>query len=55
MEDNKLIGRRGISPVLVIASPSPALIQSVEQGCNIARADIVSADPISGLFEVTIS
>ena len=55
MEGNKLIGRRGISPVLVIASPSPALIQSVEQGCNIARADIVAADPISGVFEVTIS
>lgn len=55
MEGNKLIGRRGISPVLVIASPSPALVQSVEQGCNIARADIVAADPISGVFEVTIS
>lgn len=55
MEGNKLIGRRSISSVLVIASPSPALIQSVEQGCNIARADIVAADPISGVFEVTIS
>ncbi len=55
MEGDKLIGRRGISPVLVITSPSPALIQSVEQGCNIARADIVAADPISGVFEVAIS
>lgn len=55
MEGDKLIGRRGISPVLVIASPSPALIQSVAQGCNIARADIVASDPISGVFEVTIS
>ncbi|KHK93363.1 hypothetical protein [Novosphingobium malaysiense] len=55
MEGDRLIGRRGISPVLVIASPSPTLIQSVEQGCNIARADIVAADPISGVFEVTIS
>ncbi len=55
MEGGKLIGRRGISPVLVIASPSPALIQSVALGCNIARADIVASDPISGVFEVTIS
>lgn len=55
MEGDRLIGRRGISPVLVIASPSPTLIQSVEQACNIARADIVAADPISGVFEVTIS
>jgi hypothetical protein len=55
IEGNQLVGRRGISPVLVIASPSPALIQSVEQGCNIARADIVASDPISGVFEVTIS
>ncbi|KPF67401.1 hypothetical protein IP69_13785 [Bosea sp. AAP35] len=54
-EGHKLIGRRGISPVLVIASPSPALIRSVAQGCNIARADIVASDPISGVFEVTIS
>jgi len=55
MEGGQLIGRRGISPVLVIASPSQALIQSVVQGCNVARADIVASDPISGVFEVTIS
>lgn len=55
MEGENLIGRRGMSPVLRIPSPSPGLVQSIAQGCNIARADVVVADRISGLFEVTIS
>ena len=55
MEAGKLIGRRGVSAVLEICSPSQALVQSVAQGCNIARADIVAADPISGVFEVSFS
>lgn len=55
MEGGALVGRRGVSPVLTIASPSAALVESIAQGCNIARADVVAADPISGVFEVTIS
>ncbi|MGF7149729.1 hypothetical protein FHS96_003380 [Sphingomonas zeicaulis] len=55
MEDGKLIGRRGISPVLQVCCPSHALVQSVTQGGNIARADIVAVDPISGVFEVSFS
>lgn len=55
MESGSLIGRRGLSPVLTIANPSPDLVASIAKGCNIARADVVAADPISGVFEVTIS
>ena len=55
MEGGSLVGRRGVSPVLTIASPSAGLVESIAQGCNIARADVVAADPISGIFEVTIS
>jgi len=55
VENGKLIGRRGLSPVLTIAAPTPALVQAVADGCNVARADVVAADPISGIFEVTIS
>jgi hypothetical protein len=55
IEEGKLIGRRGLSPVLTIASPSPELVQSIAEGCNVARADIVAVDPISGVLEVTIS
>lgn len=55
IEGAALVGRRGVSPILTIANPSPGLIASITQGCNIARADVVSADPISGVFEVTIS
>lgn len=55
IEGGALVGRRGLSPVLKIANPSVGLIDSIAQGCNIARADVVAADPISGVFEVTIS
>lgn len=55
MEGNSLIGRRGLSPVLKIANPSADLVASIAGGCNIACANVVAADPISGLFEVTIS
>lgn len=55
IEGGALVGRRGVSPVLTIANPSAGLIESIAQGCNIARADVVAADPISGVFEVTIS
>lgn len=55
MEGGALVGRRGVSPILTIAHPSAGLVESIAQGCNIARADVVAADPISGVFEVTIS
>jgi len=55
MEGGALVGRRGVSPVLTIANPSVGLVESIAQGCNIARADVVAADPISGLFEVIIN
>lgn len=55
MEGGALVGRRGVSPVLTIANPSAGLVESIAHGCNIARADVVGADPISGVFEVTIS
>ena len=55
MEGGRLIGRRGVSPVLTISSPSPSLVESIARGCNIARGEVVAADPISGVFEVTIS
>ncbi len=55
MEGGALVGRRGVSPVLTIANPSAELVESIAQGCNIARADVVGADPISGVFDVTIS
>lgn len=55
MEGGKVIGRRGLSPALTISAPTANLIQSISQGCNVARADVVAADPISGVFEVTIN
>lgn len=55
MEGGVLVGRRGLSPVLTVANPSAGLAASIAEGCNIARADVVAADPISGVFEVTIS
>ena len=55
MEGNALVGRRGISPVLTIANPSSSLVESIAQGCNIARVNVVAADHISGVFEVIIS
>ncbi|SHM66752.1 hypothetical protein SAMN05518668_11638 [Sphingobium sp. YR657] len=54
MEGNELVGRRGTSPVIRLSNPSQTLVSSIAQGCNIARADIVASDPISGIFEVTI-
>ncbi|HJP67486.1 MAG TPA: hypothetical protein VJ846_01195 [Sphingomicrobium sp.] len=55
VEGGKVIGRRGLSPVLAIAAPTAELIQSIAEGCNVARADVVAADPISSVFEITIS
>ncbi len=55
MEGDSIIARRGFAPVLTITNPSPRLIQSLAEACNIARADVVAADSISGVFEVSIS
>ena len=55
VECGKVVGRRGLSPVLTISAPTQGLIQSISDACNIARADVVAADPISGVFEVTIN
>lgn len=55
MENGKLVGRRELAPVLTIDAPSPALVQSIIDACNVARADVVAVDPISGTLEVTIS
>ncbi len=55
VEEGKVIGRRGLSPVLTIPAPTPGLVESIAQGCNVARAEVVAADPISGVLEVTIS
>ena len=55
VESGKVIGRRGLSPVLTIAAPPTDLVQSITEGCNVARADVVAADPISGVLEVTIN
>ena len=54
IEGQKLVGRRGTSPVILLSNPTQNLILSIEQGCNIARASVVGSDPISGIFEVTI-
>lgn len=55
VEDGKVVGRRGLSPVLTIGAPTPGLVKSIAEGCNVARADVVAADPISGVLEVTIN
>jgi len=54
MEGSNMVGRRGTSPVILLSNPTQNLRLSMEQGCNIARASVVAADPISGVFEVTI-
>jgi hypothetical protein len=54
IEEDGLIARRGVTPVLVISSPTPAVLQFIKKGCNVACADVVVADPISGIFEVAI-
>jgi len=54
VEDGRVIGRRGNTPVLTIAAPTPALIKSLLEGCNIGRADVMATDGISGVLEVTI-
>jgi hypothetical protein len=55
LEGGALVGRRGVSPVLTIAQPSVCLLRSIAEGCNVARADVVAADPISGVFEITLN
>lgn len=54
VEDGKVIGRRGITYVMNIPAPTARLIQSINEGCNIACATVVGVDPISGVVEVTI-
>lgn len=54
VEGGNVIGRRGLSPVLTIMAPPAGLVRSITEGCNVARADVVAADPISGVLEVTI-
>ena len=54
VEQGKVIARRGLSPVLVISKPTDRLIKSINEGCNIARVNVVGSDPISGTYEVTI-
>jgi len=54
VEGRRIVGRNGLSPVLVISAPTAALSQSIAEGCDVARADVVSVDPISGIYEVTI-
>ena len=54
VEDGKVIGRKGITPVMNIPAPTACLIQSINEGCNIACASVVGVDPISGVVEVTI-
>lgn len=54
VENGKIICRRGISPVLVIASPTSTLLQVITEACNIARVEVVAVDPVSGVLEVTV-
>ncbi len=54
VEEGRIVGRRGITPVISIPAPSATLVQSVAEGCNIARANVVAVDSISGVVEVTI-
>jgi hypothetical protein len=54
LEGSQLVGRRGMSPVILLSNPTQNLRLSLAQGCNIARASVVASDPISGMFEVTI-
>lgn len=54
VEEGRVVGRRGITPVMTIPAPTPCLIQSITEGCNVACANVVGVDPISGVVEVTI-
>lgn len=54
VENGKVIGRNGISPVLTIPAPTATLLKSINDGCDLARINVVAADPISGVLEVTI-
>ena len=54
VEEGRVIGRKGITPVMTIPAPTPCLIQSITEGCNVACANVVGIDPISGVVEVTI-
>lgn len=54
VEEGKVIGRKGITPVMTISAPTACLVQSINEGCNIACANVVGVDAISGILEVTI-
>lgn len=53
VEDGRMIGRQGLSPMLVIPAPPEELIKSMAKGCNISQVEIVSFDSISSTYEVT--
>ncbi len=54
VEEGRIVGRKGITPVITIPAPTACLLQSITEGCNVARADVVAVDSISGVVEVTI-
>jgi hypothetical protein len=54
VEEGRIVGRKGITPVIIIPAPTACLLQSINEGCNVARADVVAVDAISGVVEVTI-
>lgn len=54
VEEGRVIGRKGITPVIAIAAPTPRLIEALAEGCNVACANVVGIDPLSGVVEVTI-
>ena len=54
IEEGRIVGRKGITPVITIPAPTAHLLQSIADGCNIAGANVVSVDAISGVVEVTI-
>jgi hypothetical protein len=55
IDGEKVVGRRSLSPVFTIAAPTLSLVQSIKQGCNVARAEVVAVDAISGVLEVIVN
>lgn len=55
LENGEIIGRKGISPVFTITTPTITLVDTIKQGCAVASATVVARDPISGVFEVIIN
>ena len=54
VEEGRIVGRKGLTPVITIPAPTPCLLQSIAEGCNVAHAKVVAVDAISGVVEVTI-